>query len=318
MSDKNSNHDDDASLSERFRSAGPRPSIPPDELDALRDVAKGVWSQRYGRKRRRHRQWLAAAAVLTLVVLGWWLVPRTPREASAVVVARVDASRGMAGLSTGQELLAGTEIETSRDAWVSLILAGGQSLRLNERTRITLTEVGAVLFERGAVYVDSQHGAPITIETTAGEISPVGTQFEVRVVDGSVHLRVREGRVALKRDSGPEPEIVHAGQQLSIRPDGALHLTAIARSGSEWDWILAVIRIPEIDGSSLDGFVTWIARERGWDVAYATSDAAAVSRETILYGSVGGMTPDDALSTVMLSSGFSYEVSDGTLRISRR
>lgn len=322
MKDETTDRDEDESTRELLQAAGPRPSMPLDVLEAIRNEARAVWRARFVTEPGTRARWRwmmpLAAAVCAAAFLGWWFVGRTSEDAIVAVVARVESSRGASGFSAGQPLLAGATIETADHAWLALSLAGGQSLRLDEGTKVTLISVDSVSLERGGVYLDSLHGVPVTIATVAGDFVPAGTQFELRLVGDAVQLRVREGQVALKqRRGGSEPAVARAGQQLIVRQDGTLHRDQIGRSDADWDWILAVIRVPEIEGRTLQSFLDWMARERGWSVEFGSSEAARLSREVILHGSVSEMSPDDALNTVMLSSGFTHQVSNGTLVVSR-
>ena len=93
------------------------------------------------------------------------------------------------------------------------------------------------MIERGALYVDAGTGAPgdsrLAIETPAGILLHVGTQYEVRLDGSDVRVRVREGRVEWQSKSGAV-ERGDAGEQFTIAADGAVSARsrrAMARPG---------------------------------------------------------------------------------------
>lgn len=306
---------------ELLRGAGARPSIPSDDFEVIRNEARTVWRARFVKEPATRNRWpwalpLAAALCMT-VVLAWWFAGRKNETSPPPVAAQVVSIHGTSGFVAGQTLPAGTEVRTATGSWLELVLAGGQSLRLDDDTAVVLVSSDSVSLERGRLYFDSLSRSPVTFSTVAGDFIPHGTQFELSLVDAAVHLRVREGQVELRPVGKSTPAVTRAGEQLIVREDGTLYRSEIARSHPDWDWILAAARVPDIEGRTLQSFIDWTARERGWNVEFGSSESALLAREVILHGSVSDMAPEDALNTVMLSSGFSYRVSNGTLVVSR-
>ncbi len=320
MNDERFEQNEGESPQELLRSAGARTSIPSDDFEVIRNEARAVWRTQFAKEPSFRDRWpwalpLAAALCATLL-LGWWFAERKNETSLPPIAAQVVSIRGTTGFVGGQTLTAGTKVETATGSWLELVLAGGQSLRLDDETAVVLVSANSISLERGRLYFDSLHHSPVRFSTIAGDFVPKGTQFELRVVEDAVHLRVREGQVELRPAGANTPAVARAGEQLIVREDGSLHRSGIARSHPDWDWILVAARVPEIEGRTLQSFIDWIARERGWNVEFGSNEAALLAHEVILHGSVSDMAPDDALNTVMLSSGFSHRVSDGTLVVS--
>lgn len=317
----NTNDEDETFTRELLKAAGPRPSVRAEDLDAIKDAARAVWEERYGSKSRFRRQrWLlpVAAAVLIFVGVAAWIATRRPAVDAPIpriLVAKVEQVKGPNAHTQGQLLHAGFIVET-RDGTsrLALRLEGGQSLRLDAGTRIRLTSSSLVELQRGALYVDSTSRDRLVIRTGAADFRPVGTQFEIRLDAGVTRLRVREGRVSVAHHR--RSDIASADEELLIGDDGNVSRARIRSDDPAWQWVVDAAQMPPIDGRTLDSFLRWIAREKGWKLTFATAEASDVARAAILHGSVDMLTPEDALRTVALSSGIEYRVRDGALIVS--
>lgn len=330
-------HKDKDNAEEKFvrdllETAHRRPPVPEEDIEEIRNAARTVWQQRYVDHGTpfRARRWMlpVAAALFGGLVLTWWRLsprPALPPPVSAAHVDRVSGTATVSGadsggmpftVAPGQRLTVGSMIKTDEgpaESRVALRLTGRQSLRLDHGTRVRLVSPAIVELDRGAVYLDSLEGsspAAVTIRTASGDFQPVGTQFEVRRA-GTTHLRVREGRVRLQRQSG----MVTAaqGEELIVHRDGTIERGYVEPDDPSWDWVVKTAPMLDIEGRTLRAFLDWVAREQGWKVKYATGEAASLSNTIILHGSISHLAPSEALRTVTLSSGFDYRVSDGKL-----
>lgn len=308
---KHSDEDLDALLS----SSDPRPPIPGEDLAAIRGAARQVWERKYARRRR---VWLLpmAAAVAGIAVLALWAVrrpTRLPPLPGPVSVARVEVVRGTDSLAAGQDLPAGSMLQTAEGSRVSLRLSSGPSLRLDGGTVAVLSSPALVELRRGALYVDSQTGSEVVIRTSAGDFLPAGTQFEVRVDAAGTQLRVREGRVVLNRGSGSVT--ASAGESLVVHAGGEVQRTAVRSDDPGWSWVSEAAPMPAIEGKTLRFVVDWIAREKGWKLEFADIESALLSEKIIVHGSIEQMSAEDALRTVLLSSGYTHQLTDGKLLV---
>ena len=70
-----------------------------------------------------------------------------------------------------------------------------------------------------------------------------------------------------------------------------------------------------LEGRSLRDFLLWIAGENGWQLRYADAAVEEKASTTILHGSIQGLTPEEALSAVLPTSGVAHRLENGVLLI---
>ncbi|HKQ60778.1 MAG TPA: FecR family protein, partial [Candidatus Polarisedimenticolaceae bacterium] len=259
------------------------------------------------------------------VTFGLWR-QHAPAVASAEVarvevVARSVWSRS-AGAATplglGDRIAAGTELATEAGGRLALRLSGGHSVRLDEHTRLRLLSANLLALDRGAVYLDSRGpqgtgAGGVEIRTPLGSVRDQGTQFEVRLLEGALLLRVREGRVSLARpDSHVELE---AGHQLHLDTAGRIERGVLPPDGAAWAWAGTIAPMMRLEGRTLREFTAWVARERGLELRFAGPAAAEAAERIRLNGSIDGMTLEEALDSVLPTCRMSYRIEDAALVI---
>ena len=153
----------------------------------------------------------------------------------------------------------------------------------------------------------------MSVRTWAGTIDHVGTEFEVLSNQQVVRIRVREGRVQLRSESGRT--LLDAGTQLTANADGSVVRKGIESYGEDWSWVAQLAPDYEIEGQPLLNFLQWAARELGRPVKFSDPHAREVAEHTILHGSVKGREPMDALSTVLSTTSLTYEIRGDTIWI---
>jgi ferric-dicitrate binding protein FerR (iron transport regulator) len=325
-----------------IRDAGRRPEIPAETLAGVREAARSAWQEMVADRTRRRFGWRAglaalAASVLVAVLAGWWWFGG---EATVVVedIATVELLDGRVEtvrrdgqepgvpheIGVGTVLSSGLTLITpggpgEPSGRIALRLVRGQSVRLDEGTRVHLLSDSRLELEQGAVYVDTgasgSGGAGLEIHTPLGIVREVGTQYEVRLRedDDAVRVRVREGTVSVTRDG--ESHAASYGEELTLRDDGLVVRSAVAPDGPAWHWVLAAAPSPDIEGQPLASFLDWVARETGWRVRYA-DEAIERSVATIkLHGTIEGLRPDESLDVILQGSGLDHRVEDGTILV---
>jgi ferric-dicitrate binding protein FerR (iron transport regulator) len=314
-----------------LRATGRRPAVPADRAARVAAAAREHWRSELRHDTRRRRYWAAvlAAAVGITTGLALWQRTREPAQAPAPVrAARVEIvhdsvwSRSASAaaprpLRPGDEINVGWELATAEHGRIALRLATGHSVRLDAGTRVSMVSDRVLALAHGAVYVDSKGPSGpavgvIEIRTPLASIRDVGTQFEVRWLTTSVRVRVREGKVGLE-GAGTSVE-VGAGHELEVTESGRI-------DRREWtpaaglDWIDTVTPMFRIDDRSLKEFLDWMARERGLRLRFDSPRAALAAAGIRLSGSVDGMTLDQALESVLVTSQMSHSIDAGVLLI---
>jgi ferric-dicitrate binding protein FerR (iron transport regulator) len=207
-------------------------------------------------------------------------------------------------------------LETSSQERAAVRLDSGHALRLDAGTRLRLDTDSVLTLERGAVYIDSQlspSGAAVEVRTHLGVATDVGTRFEVRLAESQLRVRVREGLVNVERDG--RTHAASAGIELTLDAAGSVERRSTPVYGPSWQWSVEIAPVFDIEGRSLRELLDWVSRETGWRLRFTNPAVASGVATVSLSGSVAGLTPTEALATVLPTSGLSHRVVDGVLII---
>jgi hypothetical protein len=316
-------------LGDVLRNVGRRSEPPDDVVRSVRAAVEGQWRETVAQRARRRRIGLSLAAAVAVAGLGLWLARASllgPGERMAevrVAVGSVEAKagwlRGWAAVGSGQALYTGEAVATSGNGHAALTLADGVSLRLDVDTQITLLDEGRISISRGALYVDSgpdDESPGLLVETPAGAVHHLGTQYETRVLGASeVRIAVREGKVELETSSGAMHR-AEAGEQITVSSAGTVVRSAISPYDARWQWVVTTAPPFDIDGRSVADFLAWAARELGRDIVYADAATQAEADRVRLSGSVAGLSPDAALAAVLPTTPLRCEMRSGQLLVS--
>jgi ferric-dicitrate binding protein FerR (iron transport regulator) len=306
----------DHDLSRLLRLAGPRPRVPADAEARVHAAVHREWTRTLGaRRRRRWAALAAAAAVVATAALALRPAPSPVTRPSAVAV--VEHVAGRAALARGAVVRRGDWVQTPEDGRLALQVGGHLSLRLDTSTRLQLQSPSAVWLERGAVYVDSGDGqdkGAIRIDTREGEVREVGTQFQVRVAPASVHVSVRSGEIVLLREQGNHSAA--AGVGLDVE-GGAVRSRAVAPFGAAWSWVEAATPAYALEGRRLEDLLGWVARETGLAVRFEDEGLARSAAGITLRGSTEGLTPTQALDSVLPAAGLTARRDGGRVVVGR-
>lgn len=293
-------------IGQLIRLAGPRPRPSEERMARVRVHVHEEWL-RSVKQRARVRRFSAGAVAVAVIVAVLLIVPREASNpvAPPATVAQVQAVRGTTSpvVAPAAKVVEGTWIETHAGSAMSLDW-NGATLRLGEDTRLRLDSVRRATLERGAMYFDG-HGTSVVIRTPLGDIRDLGTQFEVRLRDETLRVRVREGRVDLRG------AVAEAGTEL-IADRTSLRKGPIAVSGAEWQWIEHAAPPVLLEGLTLREALTRIGREKGLRL-----ELRGVDGDVRLHGRVA-FTPEEALDAVTGATALSYRIENDTLIVSRR
>jgi ferric-dicitrate binding protein FerR (iron transport regulator) len=319
--------DEEDVTAELLRLAGGPPDPPAERAARIREVVHREW--RVSRQRRMIRR-AAAIAVLgiaaSLMIAVWVNRPHSVVGPSDRVVAsgqRIQGRplivrqypRGSAPLSLSTSIYAEDVIETDDASRAALQAADASSVRIDRSSRVRFLTPAVIELLAGAVYVataDRSHG--FEVRTAIGDLRDVGTQFEVRLTGSSLRLRVRRGTVEIRR--GPAIATAAAGREAMVTTRG-IAVRDVPSYGSEWAWATDLGPPFAIEGWALHVFLEHTAAEEGWTLRYANTDVAEASRRIILHGSVDGLSAEDALGSVLTTSGLQYRLRVGELLVSR-
>lgn len=323
----------DQDLERLLKSVGPR-ELPPAEVErAVRERLHDDWQAmlRENRGRRNRRGAFALAASLVAAAFGLWIAstqsvgPTAAMGTLAVAVGEVRERSGWFSgwrvMGGGDVVLAGRTLETGADGRAAIALPGGMSLRVDRDTRIALVDSSRLRLERGTLYLDSgtsqTRTAQLLVETPTGSVRHVGTQYELRLLDAGVQLRVREGRVEFRSPTGLV-EHGQGGEQLVIFGDGRVQRGEAPRAGPSWDWIADATPDLDLEGMSLARFLAWAGRELGVAVTFSPAISEAELASVIVHGSTSGLTPSEALGAVFATTSFEATIVGDRIVVDRR
>jgi ferric-dicitrate binding protein FerR (iron transport regulator) len=310
----------DGSVERLLGLAGPRTRVSRLRTERVRANVRLEW-QRAARRRAIRKKVvlvtaLGGAAAVLGIAAGVPMLDRSaaiPREAVAVVE---PAGGARDGLRSGRSVVIDEQIETADRSRMALRFTDGTSLRIDARTRIRVLSASAIELTSGAVYVDTgTENGRFEVRTPLATARDIGTQFEVRLLDGQLRLRVRSGVVELRHEarslSGrPGTEILWSDSGAVSRP--------VPVHGADWEWIARLAPRVEMEGQSLAVFLERTAREQGWTIEYRDPAIERDALRTVLHGSVDGLAPADAVAVAVAASGLAHQLDRGTLAVFRK
>jgi ferric-dicitrate binding protein FerR (iron transport regulator) len=324
-------NEDGDELAVLFGRVGARERPTPAAEKAAFEALHAQWRSRIARLHRRRLTTLAAlsaAAAAAFGVVHVWLQSPEPAPALLATVEYVEGGditwrddRSQAQpLGALRALSEGQRLATGLGSRVALRWHDGGSLRLDENSRLEFVSGTSVRLTAGNVYFDSAvaegtgSAAPeLAVQTPAGEVVHIGTQFMVSVASDEVVLSVREGNV---RVTGDGFELVVAtNQALDLRADGTREVTAIDGHGERWAWAADVAPQIALDGRTTFDVIAWAARETGRRVVYPTATAEMRARDDVLHG-VDRRSPSSILVLLPHLTSLSYEIRDDTIVVS--
>jgi ferric-dicitrate binding protein FerR (iron transport regulator) len=298
----------------------------------VREAVHSRWQLDTRRRIVRTRMLIAslslAVAAALVVSVGRISTREQPRAAIGDIVATVEQIDGTPrrirsaadgsiakALAHKDPVHAGEWVETDASARVALRFADGTSVRLDVGSRVRPVSAGVIELSAGAVYVDTgRESGRFEVRTPVATARDIGTQFELRLIDRSVRLRVRTGVVELR--DGARSVAGRSGTEVTFSDTGAVS-RPVAAHGSEWDWTATVSPVLKIEGLALSSFLESMSREHGWALVYGDPSLSREAAGIVLHGSVEALSPRDALDVTLTTSGLKYRLADGELVVVR-
>lgn len=331
MNSESNEREEDAGIEQLLREVGRRDAPSADVEAVVRRAVHGEWRAIIDQRKRRKR-WVGIAMAASLAIVGLSIALISSQTSAPVVqpavvasIAKVysDTHASMVQASAdgslwrdvraGEQLMSGAQLRTDASTRAALDFGNGLSMRVDNGSLVTLTAVDQAVLERGRVYVDAPiaQRAPLTLQTRFGAIDHLGTQYQAQLTDDQLTVSVREGRVAIVATSD---EIqVAANERLALSANGRVERQAIAAHDASWQWVLQVAPPFNIDNAALADFLSWVARETGRTLAYATPDVQRLSQQLLLRGSIENLSPDQALAAVLATTDFRFSADDSSI-----
>jgi hypothetical protein len=318
-------------IEELLRQVGGRSEPSLDLMNEVRGAVHAEWQEVVrARKRQQRVVAFAMAAGIASVALVATFVLRTTAPASVQVatVMRIDGRMQTVGddahdVAVGDRLATGQTLHTDAQSRVALDFGRGLAVRIDASSTFKLAAVDRVALDAGALYIDAvpnpQGPIPLNVDTVAGSVRHLGTQYQVRALnDGSsgdsIEVSVREGRVEVSGAHGTN--VGEAGEQLRLSTSGDVRRSRIAATDASWQWASQAAPVFQIADQPLSAFLNWAARETGRKLVYRDSQAQALADSVRLRGTIEGLDAETALAAVLPTTSLRrYETKDESIEI---
>jgi ferric-dicitrate binding protein FerR (iron transport regulator) len=330
--------DDNESLARLIKLAGERPEIPLSVESRVYHRVQQEWrtataepngekvyeevrkSWRRGSIRAAILRWTLPLGVAASAAIAVFLMsppdialPQAVATVSRVVSAGPLSSRYPAGAAVHS----GETISTGPDEGLSLLLARGESLRIDANTSIRIDAADRFNLLAGRIYADSgqfvYREGGLKIETGFGSVTDVGTQFSVLANDESIEVAVREGRVDVRNDNAQYAARV--GELLMLSAGEPARVTALEAHSAYWSWIADLAPTLDLTNKSLLDFLKWAARETGRELRFESNESRMSAMRTDVHGSVAGLTPDEAIVAILATTTVRYRIENDSIVI---
>lgn len=305
--------------------AGRRPQPPEAKKQEWEALFRRELSHVVTAKRQQRRTVYAASAAALLVFAGAFLV-LNPAVQQPIVVAEVmtavdgnqSFSNGVkATLSRGSIVHAGETVRTAAEGMLALAYRDAD-VRLNSNTTIRFHAARIELID-GSIYVDTgmdrpQGALPVIVTTPLGSFSHVGTQFMVAVQDSiEVTAAVREGTIMLRTEDVQQHLVADedSAEFVRISGSGEIETDRTPRYGDQWAWVVSSSPGKLIDGLPAHEVFSWIERETGLALRYASPQVAAAAASYHMGAYDEPMNPRQALKIVDATTKFHIDDSSG-------
>lgn len=336
MTVMNKSHDqselDDAGIEALLRQVGGREEPDADVMREVRNAVHAEW-QAAVRARVRQRQRIgfaiAAGVACAAAVAVFTLRSVAPEVVPVATIARIDGHLQVVGdqayaqadaVRAGQRVSSGSTLRTDAATRAALEFGHGVSVRVDANSTVRLAAADRLVLEQGALYVDARtipnggHDDTLKIETTAGAVRHLGTQYQVRMLGADIVVSVREGRVEVTGDHGTN--IGAAGERLRVSADGNVQRSHVSAQDDSWNWAEAATPGFEIADQPLSAFLAWVARETGRKLIYDDPRTEALAQRVRLRGSIAGLSADAALAAVLPTTNLHLQQgNDDSIRI---
>ena len=303
-------------LAELLQHSGPRPAPSAKGIESARAAAYEAWqSDVHLVKRRaivRNAVFALATAAVLAIAVARYPSSEVAQDAPPLRVATIEGSNRTVQIN--EVVRTGSDLSRLR-------LSNGVELRLDTDTEIRFSAPAAVTLDRGALYVDtgssgagSRAGRSVEIRTAAGIARDIGTRFEVRLIADAMRVRVRDGLVQLERNG--EAHTAQRGIEVLAGPTGVTQRT-VPIAGTDWNWIALAAAPFNVEGKTLSAFLEWASREGGWEIRFSDQAVRTSTAAIVLHGSIAGLTPDQAMETILPTCGLAHRIDGSVVTITR-
>jgi len=311
--------------------AGPRADIPHGVEQRTYELVRREWQAStqqpdtrktykhvYRAWRRNDRiaalfSWSLPLGGVTAAIIAILVVMRPdplPSIAVATITKSIQTTEQSRQYANGSSIFAGDTLTTGEDEGLSLMLARSESLRVDENTSVRVDAKDRFTLLRGRIYFDTgqfvYRDGGVTVTTSFGAVTDVGTQFSVSTNSTNLDVAVREGRVDISNDD--MAQIVMVGERLVVERGTAPRRSDISPYDEHWSWVADLAPDFDNENRSQYDFLRWAARETGRELLFANDKLRMSAMRNDSHGDISGLTPDEALRAVLPTTTLLYRI----------
>lgn len=287
--------------------AGPRVNPPVDVEARVRDATMDAWEAMAKPSRLQHpifRVALAASILVALIAgfLGSNLSGVNDSYVAEIVFASGGYSVRNADSAESPKINGGSIVQTSSEGRLLLAMAQCATVRVDQKTSLTLHASSEIWLHSGRIYVDSgDDDCAVQVMTSYATITDVGTQFEVTAQGEHLRVAIREGQIELKLGEKRHQAKATPGKGEVLQIEGLEVISRATLSTLDEQWQWTQLSRPkfnlDLDGVTVYDYLKWAARESGRTLKFASPSVRQQAATHKASGLVDPQEVDQFLST---------------------
>jgi len=299
--------------------AGPRADIPVNAEKRVHDIVRRHWQG--VTQKRNFVRWTIPASLAAAILIAVAINFRAP-EIAPQTIGTIAYVIGGTDFTTdeyvvGDAVFAGDTIDTVSSVGLSITLNDDVSLRIAANSSVRLDQSDAITLLNDQIYADSgdriYRERHLTVNTTSGSATDIGTQFSVAMEGSRMSVAVRKGRVDVAHEQSVFA--AEAGDKLILQTGKDEVVDKMAPYDPYWSWAESLAPDFDIKNRSLLDFLKWAARETGKTLSFSNDDVRMAAMGTRVVGSIRDFTPREAIAAVLATTQFDYEIDEQSITI---
>ena len=156
----------------------------------------------------------------------------------------------------------------------------------------------------------------LVVSTNFGDVTHIGTQFMVQSDRSEMSVSVRKGTVEVTPDGGTTTRATDS-QLVRVR-GGAPEIVNFRPYGDAWEWLEATAPSVNLEGRSVDEFLTWVGHETGMAIHYESAGVRSAAQQEILRGQSLDASPRESLAIWLPAINLSWRMDEGVIYVDAR
>lgn len=273
-------------------------------------------------QQNKQRFLIKMAASLILVLSVGFMVQRTAFVEQAAIATSYfvqgdvqisNDNKTWQPLKKDQNITSGLWLKTE-SGLATVAFNDNSQLRIDSHSLLHFNDSEEIELQMGQIYHDADdiiQAQKLMIKTQQASIQHIGTRYAVSLDNDKLNVMVRNGQVAF--ESHGQHKQLAAEQQLTMDVTGQIAIKHIDAYDKSWNWTQQAIKPFNLKNKNLNQFIRWYAHEQGYTVDW--NGLESKTQKVKLAGDMQGISQQDLIRTVFLSSQYNYNINSGILKI---